>query len=255
MRMISIVIIEDDPISSEVLITMLRSLPEEVHIKKVVTNIREAVTYFNSESEVDLVFSDIQLPDGLSFSIFEEARVNCPIIFTSVYDKYMVNAFEYSGIDYLVKPFSEDSLRQSLLKYRHLQRHFARGYESLRSFINTYLNQKKTRIIVKKGTSNISLLISDIVLFYTEHLVVYVFDNKGNKYLVDKSLNALESELDQKMFFRANRQYILNLNYIQGYKIYERVKLLVSLNVKFPEKTILIGQEKAKAFRQWLAEA
>ncbi|MFL5772837.1 MAG: LytR/AlgR family response regulator transcription factor [Flavisolibacter sp.] len=253
--MISIVIIEDDPISSDVLVTMLHTLPEEVHIKKVVTNVREAIKYFSAEKEVDLVFSDIQLPDGLSFSIFEEAQVNCPIIFTSVYDKYMVNAFEFSGIDYLVKPFSEENLRQSIDKYRQLQRHFMRNQENLKSFINTYVNQKKTRLIVKKGTSSISMLLSDIVLFYTEHFVVYVFDNKGNKYLVDKSLNTLEAELDKKMFFRANRQYILNLNYIQGYKIYERVKLLVSLNVGFPEKTILVGQEKAKAFRQWLADA
>jgi DNA-binding LytR/AlgR family response regulator len=237
------------------LVTMLHSLPEEVHVKKVVRNVRDAIQYFNTDKEFDLVFSDIQLTDGLSFSIFEETQVNSPIIFTSVYDKYMVNAFEYSGIDYLVKPFSTESLRQSIHKYKHLQRHFTRNNEFLKSFINTYVSQKKTRIMVKKGTSNISLLLSDIVLFYTEHLVVYVYDSKGNKYLVDKSLNALESELDSKLFFRANRQYILNLDYIQGYKIYERVKLLVSLNVRTPDKIILVGQEKAKAFRQWLSEA
>src|SRR5690606_38166993 len=148
---------------------------------------------------------------------FENAIITCPVIFVSAYDQYLVNAFEYSGIDYLLKPVSKESAQNSLRKYRALQEHFTANHNLLKKFLDDYLTNKKTRLIVKKGASNISLLLTDVVLFYTENLVVYVYDNKGNKYLVDKSLNALESELDEKMFFRANRQYILNINYVQGF--------------------------------------
>lgn len=254
-HMISVVIIEDDYISAEKLSNMLNEQQENIEIKAVIRTVEEGLEFFRENSGIDLIFSDVQLADGLSFEIFEEAGVNCPVIFVSAYDKYLVNAFEYSGIDYLLKPIAREGLHNSVRKYKALQKHFAENTLSLRKMFDDYFTSKKTRIIVKKGTSNISLLLTDVAFFYTENLVVYVYDNKGNKYLIDKSLNSLEQELDPRSYFRANRQYILNIAYVQGYKTYERVKLLVSLTLKDLDHLIIVGQEKARNFRQWLAEA
>jgi DNA-binding LytR/AlgR family response regulator len=252
--MMSIIIIEDDPISADLLVSQISELDDAIEIKAVLGSVRESITYLKSLPQIDLILSDIQLTDGLSFSIFDAVSIQCPIIFVSAYDKYIVNAFEYSGIDYLIKPVSKEGLQNSLHKYKVLEKHFA-GNNSVKNLLNDYFLNRKTRIIVKKGLTNISLNLTDIVLFYTESLVVYVLDNKGNKYIIDKSLNNLENELDQKSFFRANRQYILNINYVQGYKTYDRVKLLVSLTLKDLDHLIVVGQEKARLFRNWLADA
>ena len=253
--MMSVIIIEDDPSSADLLVSQINELDDHIDIKAVLGSVRESIAYLKTYPQIDLILSDIQLADGLSFSIFDAVPVHCPIVFVSAYDKYMVNAFEYSGIDYLIKPVSKEVLRNSLHKYKALEKHFAANNVAVKNFLNDYFLNKKSRIIVKKGLTNISLNLSDIVLFYTESLVVYVLDNKGNKYIIDKSLNNLENELDPKTFFRANRQYILNINYIQGYKTYDRVKLLISLTIKDIDHLIVVGQEKAKLFRNWLAEA
>jgi len=253
--MISVVIIEDDFISSDLLISFLNELDEEVEIKAVLRSVRDGIEFLRNQPEVDIIFSDIQLSDGLSFQIFEEISLRSPVIFVSAYDQYLVNAFEYGGIDYLLKPVSKEGISNAISKYKSLQKHFFEKNIFVRNFLDEYLTTKKTRVIVKKGASNISLLLADVVFFYTENLVVYVYDNRGNKYLIDKSLNNLENELERKTFFRANRQYILNINYVQSYKNYERVKLLVSLTVKDIDHMIIVGQEKAKIFRHWLAEA
>lgn len=254
-RMISVVIIEDDYISADLLVSILNDHNDEIEIRAILPSVKESLDFFRNNRGIDLIFSDVQLQDGLSFEIFEEASIECPVIFVSAYDKYLVNAFEYSGIDYLLKPIARDTVINAVRKYKVLQKHFTDNSQLLKKFFDDYLTSKKTRIIVKKGASNISLLLSDVVFFYTENLVVYVYDNKGNKYLIDKSLNSLESELDLRNFFRVNRQYILNINYVQGYKTYERVKLLVSLTIKDLDHLIIVGQEKARNFRQWLAEA
>jgi DNA-binding LytR/AlgR family response regulator len=251
--MIASIIIEDDPISADHLVATLKELKADLEIKAILSNVKDAVEYLRSSNGINLIFSDIQLKDGLSFSIFEQVPVSCPIVFISAYDKYMVNVFDYCGIDYLLKPISQDDVSQALSKYSSLEKHF-----SSKDFYNPafedFLRNKKTRIIVRRGSMLISLPINDVVFFYTENLVVYVYDNKGNKYLIDKSLNVLENELDTRMFMRVNRQYILNINYVYGYKSYDRVKLLISLTVKDIDNTIIVGQEKAKHFRQWLSE-
>jgi DNA-binding LytR/AlgR family response regulator len=122
----------------------------------------------------------------------------------------------------------------------------------MKQMLTEYFGQRRSRIIVRKGLSSISLNLSDVVLFYTENMVVYVLDQKGVKYLVDKSLNSLEQELDPGQFFRANRQYLLHINFVQGYKTYERVKLLVSLTIREIDHVIVVGQEKARSFRKWM---
>jgi DNA-binding LytR/AlgR family response regulator len=110
-------------------------------------------------------------------------------------------------------------------------------------------------LLVKKGLENISLLLEDVVLFFTENKIVYVIDKTGRKYLIDKNLSDLEVELDNKTFFRVNRQYIININYIRSFKAYERVKLQIELTVTDLNYFIVVSQETAPLFRKWISES
>jgi len=125
----------------------------------------------------------------------------------------------------------------------------------LSNFLQNFSHQKKTRLLVKKGLENISLLLEDIVLFFTENKIVYVIDKTGRKYLVDKNLSDMEADLDNKIFFRVNRQYIINLHYIRSFKAYERVKLQVELTVTDLNYFIVVSQETAPLFRKWISES
>ena len=165
-----------------------------------------------------------------------------------------MNAFEYNGIDYLLKPVSEDELQKAIIKYRKLEKHFS-NQPSLINLVQYVNTRKKTRLIVKKGLENISLRLEDIILFFTENKIVYVVDKWSKKYLVDRNLGELEEDLDDNIFFRANRQYIININYIKGFKSYEKVKLQVDLIIPELNYCIIISQETAPAFRKWMHEA
>jgi DNA-binding LytR/AlgR family response regulator len=135
-----------------------------------------------------------------------------------------------------------------------LERHF--GNESSMNDLLQYMrNHKKKRMIVKKGMENISLRLEDVVLFYTENKVVYVIDRGGKKFLADKNLSELEEDLDDTIFFRANRQYIININFVRGFKSYEKVKLLVDLTVPDLNHCIIVSQEMAPQFKEWMHNA
>ena len=251
--MIAVVIIEDDESSASHLSSLFRELDTEIRIIKVCRTVKESIAFLNTKPDVDLIFSDIQLLDGLSFNIYQETSVECPVIFTSAYDQYLIDTFNYNSIDYILKPITPQSLAHAVRKYNMLRDHFmAKQQPPLQAIMNEFFAARKTRIIVKKGQANISILIADIVLFYTENLLVFALDNRGIKHTVDRNLNQLEADLNPRTFFRANRQIIVNINYVLGYKIYQRVKLL--LTMKSTEHIVIVGQEKAKAFRQWFSE-
>jgi DNA-binding LytR/AlgR family response regulator len=166
----------------------------------------------------------------------------------------MLNAFEYNGIDYLLKPVEPESLKKAINKYRMLERHFG-NEKSMNDLLQYMRNHKKKRMIVKKGMENISLRLEDVVLFYTENKVVYVIDRGGKKFLADKNLSELEEDLDDTIFFRANRQYIININFVRGFKSYEKVKLLVDLTVPDLNHCIIVSQEMAPQFKEWMHNA
>ena len=251
--MISTIIIEDDINSSQQLLSILPRLSMDIEVKAQLGSVREAVDYFKSNGICDLIISDIQLSDGLSFSIFEKLSNCCPVIFISVHDRFVIKILEYYGIDFISKPVSSQALDQSIKKYKAFSDHFTKAVLPAPPIFNS-IPTRKSRIIVKRGLLTMPLFLSDIVLLYTERMIVYAVDNKGCRYFVDKSLNKLEVELDPQCFFRANRQYILNIKYIEGYKMYDRVKLLIQLNIKTIDFTIVVGQEKAREFKNWLSD-
>lgn len=249
------IIIEDEKAIAQNLVSALKEVDAGIAVKTVLGSVEHSINFLLSDPEVDIIFSDVQLTDGLSFSIFNEVPVTAPIIFITGYDKFMMNAFEYNSIDYLLKPVCKDDLKKAIEKYKRLEKHFGHRLTFVNNFLQHFSKQKKTRLIVKKGLENISLLLDDIVLFFTENKIVYVIDKAGKKYLADKNLSDLDAELDQKMFFRVNRQYIVNINYIRSFKRYERVKLQVELTLNDLNYFIVVSQETAPLFRKWISES
>lgn len=252
--MLNTVIIEDEKPALESLIANLTDIADDLHIKARLGSVRESIDYLSQQPSVDLIFSDVQLGDGLSFEIFSQGNIKTPVIFTTCYDEFMMNAFEYNGIDYLLKPVGKDELHKALVKYRMLEKHFT-DHHSLNSLLQYIGDHRKKRMIVKKGMENISLRLDDVVLFYTENKIVYAIDRWGKKYMADSNLSELEEQLDQTSFFRANRQYIININFIRGFKAYEKVKLLVDLTLPDLNHCIIVSQEMAPQFREWMHNA
>ncbi|MEI9808063.1 MAG: LytTR family DNA-binding domain-containing protein [Bacteroidota bacterium] len=253
--MINAIIIEDERPAMENLVSTLSSLADDVQVAARLGSVRESIEYLSQQQPAaDLIFSDVQLGDGLSFEIFNQTGIRIPVIFITGYDEFMLNAFEYNGIDYLLKPVDTESLRKALNKYRMLEKHFT-NHNSITNLLQYIGNHKKKRMIVKKGMENISLRLEDVVLFYTENKIVYVIDRWGKKYLADKNLSEMEEELDNTIFFRANRQYIININFVRGFKSYEKVKLMVELTLPELNHPIIVSQEMAPQFREWMHNA
>ncbi|MEI6947421.1 LytTR family DNA-binding domain-containing protein [Paraflavisolibacter sp. H34] len=246
------IIIEDEKAAAASLVGLLLELHPSLEIKAVLTSVEEGRTYFKDAPSADIIFSDVQLTDGLSFEIFGGLNLSTPIVFITGFDQFMIRAFEYNSIDYLLKPVCREDLQKALVKYKKLEQHFTGQHAFFRNFLQETARPKRTRLVVKKGQEHISLPLEDVALFLSENKVVYALDKSGRRLLTDKNLSDLEAELDPKTFFRANRQHIVNIAYIKSYKTYERVKLKVELAL--PDTFLIISQETAPEFKKWMAE-
>jgi DNA-binding LytR/AlgR family response regulator len=255
--MLNAIIIEDEKPAMEVLVKTLSEVSTEVNIQARLGSVKESIEYIAGHPNADIIFSDVQLSDGLSFDIFSQTGVHIPVIFITGYDDYMMMAFENNGIDYLMKPVNKTELDKALSKYNKLQAHFSHTtanapVANLERFIN---GRKKTRLLVKRGMENIAVLLEDIALIYTQNKLVYVMDRFSKKYVSDKTLSELEEELDNTIFFRVNRQYIININYVKSFKAHEKVKLLIDITIPEINHSIIISQETAPAVRKWMHDA
>ncbi len=254
--MLNAIIIEDELPAMEALVQTLSEVSMVVNIAARLRTVKQSVSYLSGEPDADIIFSDVQLSDGLSFDIFWQTGVRIPVIFITGYDNYMMMAFENNGIDYLLKPVEKNDLEKALLKYNNLKKHFAPAAQLPVDNIVKFINQrKKTRLLVKKGIENIALRLEDIVFIYTQDKLVYVLDRTSKKYIADKTLSELEQELDNAFFFRVNRQYIVNINFVKSFKSFEKVKLLLDLAIPEINHSIIISQETAPAFRKWMHDA
>jgi len=253
--MLKAIIIEDERPAMEMLLHILSEADADVQVEAVLSTVAESIDYLSGNPKADLIFSDVQLQDGLSFEIFKNTDTTIPVIFITGYDEFIMNAFTSNGIDYLLKPINKKELKNALLKYKMFEKHFTTHNEMIKNISRHFDTRKKSRLVVRKGLEHIALKLDEIVLFYTENKLVYVIDRLGKKYLADKNLSDLEEELDESIFFRANRQYIININFIKGFKTYEKVKLQVELMVPDLNHNIIISQENAPQFRQWIFNA
>jgi len=252
-----VLIVENDRPAIEPISKELLAIDEHIDIVGECTSVEEGIQWLNNNSRPDLIFMDIQLSDGLSFNILDTCQPACPLIFLSTCHEHQDRALDYCSIDYLIRPIPNNRLKNALHKYKSLQTHFSRPHPTGSGPLNNGHNgydRKRSRILVKKGMEYQPVRVEDTGYFFTEHKLVFLVDKENRKYMAEKSnLTELEEELDSNIFYRANRKYIINANYVKRFKPLERSKISVELVLPVNEE-IIISQENSASFKKWIGE-
>ena len=241
-----VLIIEDELPACAKLEDMLKKLQPDVTVIARLGSVKETIKWLTSNIHPDFAFVDIQLSDDHSFEIFRQLPVKFPVIFTTAYDKYLLESFEFNSIDYLLKPITEERLDRTLKKIRDLETHFLHG--NLLKLIQA--ERPKNRIIGKKGTEFIALELDEVAYFFTEHKVVFVRDFSGRQLILDRNLAEIEEQLDKTKFFRINRKFIAQLKAIERFKP-DNGKVRIFLIPEMKEE-IHVSKETAPQFRTWM---
>ncbi|HOZ78085.1 MAG TPA: LytTR family DNA-binding domain-containing protein [Ferruginibacter sp.] len=247
-----LIIIEDEGPAAEKLLLSIKACNITTELLAVLGSVQEAVEWFQHHAQPDMIFMDIQLTDGLSFKIFDHVKISCPVIFTTAYDDYWQQAFEYNSIDYLLKPVQQEKLEATFAKYENIKQYFSSHFQSLMQYHqNPAADKIKKRFLVKRGVDYIAVKAEDIAYFYAVHKLVCMMDRNGQKFILDKSLAEIEKDIDPAIFYRANRKYLVNITAIKKIKSYPKSKL--QLEVAPPvEEEILISQENVSDFKNWM---
>jgi DNA-binding LytR/AlgR family response regulator len=207
-----------------------------------------------SHPEPDLIFSDIQIADGLSFAIFEKARPLAPIIFTTAYDEYAIKAFKLNSIDYLLKPIDEESILFSLKKFREQQLLTGAKITELMQTVRLEKPTFRRSFLVRYQDRLLPVTTDEVFASFIDNGIVYLLHQNGKQYPVDLNLDDLQQQLDPEQFFRANRQFIVSRKAILEMAVHFNGRLLLSLKVNTP-KPIYISKERVSLFRRWFETA
>jgi DNA-binding LytR/AlgR family response regulator len=245
----NIIIIEDELLAQAKLEAMLTSLDNTIQVVAKLSSVKDTLAWLSQHAQPDVAFVDIQLSDDHSFEIFRKYPVQFPVVFTTAFDKYLLESFEFNSIDYLLKPITEDKLKRSLSKLKKLEQHFMQG--NILKLIHHASHQlPQDRVVAKKGTEFIALSLDEIAFFFTEHRIVFVKDFAGHQFIVDKNLGELEETLNRKKFFRINRKFITNINAIERFKP-DNGKIRIFLKPEMKEE-VHVSKETAPDFRKWI---
>ena len=256
MKTIKAAIIEDEIPAARMLTSMISSLRPSWEVITIAGSIEESIDWFKENEQPDILFLDIHLSDGNSFSFLDEVRLKSMLIFTTAYDEYALQAFKANSIDYLLKPISKNQLSESIIKFEKLsvtssfEDSKAEMLEMIQS-ISQPSKKYRTRFLINTATSSISLLVKDIAFFYSEHKVCFAVTYAGKDHPLNTTLDKLADELDPDSFFRANRQIIVCINAITKIEPYFHNKIIVNTNPSFKE-SITVSKERAGSFKRWL---
>ena len=246
----NVLILEDENRAANHLERLIHSVAPEMTVIAKIETVRESVAYLDKQPPVSLIFSDVQLADGLCFEIFRQVKIHCPIIFTTAYDMYAIEAFNTNGIDYLLKPIEEDRLEQAMLKAQQL---------TTRTDINNLLHlvipgpQKhvKSRFMVKVGERIKSIVVDDIKAFYSYDKATFLHTNSDRDYIIDYSLDELQYMLDSARFFKINRKYILSFEVCANIIAWSNSRLKIDIE-GIDDNHIVVARERVQDFKQWL---
>lgn len=248
----NILIIEDESFAADKLERMLNEIDPSINIMAKLGSIKESAKWlFNNNA--DLIFLDIQLSDGISFSIFDQISINTPVIFTTAYDQYAIKAFQVNSISYLLKPVRKDDLAASLKKYNSLKSAFSIDFEMLLANIQGREPEYKKRFLIQIGEKIRKIEVSEIAYLYALEKGVYLRTSQGNSYSVEYTLDKLESILNPSIFFRINRKYIVNMDAIANMVAYSRGRVKLDLKpAADDELDTVVSIDRSSDFRKWL---
>lgn len=247
-----VIIVEDETAAAVNLRSMLSTVVGEVEVVALLESVEEAVEYFRGDVDADVVFMDIHLADGDSFRIFRSVEIDIPIIFTTAYDEYALEAFKVNSIDYLLKPFGEEELRRAVDKLNRLtasERVAQRG--SVERMVAERESEVVQTMLVRYKDKIIPVKMDDVAYFYTYAERVTLTTLSGESYPVDKTLEALSQQLSEDKFFRANRQFIISRSAVKDIAVWFGSRLALNLTVETPER-IIISKARVPEFKQWL---
>ncbi len=247
-----IIIVEDEEPAREQLEACAKRFDPSIEILAKLDSVRGTLGWLRDHRQPDLLFLDIQLSDGLSLEIFRQCKVTCPAIFSTAYDEYVLQAFACNGIDYLLKPLSQEKVAAALIKYRTLSEHFRPDYGAVFEAIAGGGSRRRDHWVARKGSDFAIVKTAEIAYISVEHKLVFVVDAKGARYWVDGSLSDLGSELDPKQFFRVSRQIIVAMSAIKRFRPIGKGQIELELGAPGLEPLVL-SQERAAEFKKWVA--
>ena len=246
------VIVEDEFVAAQTLQRLIAEVDSDIQVIAILQSVEESIEWFSLNPSPDLVFLDIHLADGSSFSIFEKVNINCPIIFTTAYDEYSLKAFELNSIDYLLKPINKKGLEKAISKLKGLA--FKNNNTDMISNILAVLNQTKaaykSHFLIPHKDKLVPLAIDKIAFIYSELKMARIVTFDQQNYTIDISLDELSKQLNPSLFFRVNRQYILSHHAIQDISIWFGSKLSVNLIIPVPDK-VIVSRARVPEFKDW----
>jgi DNA-binding LytR/AlgR family response regulator len=248
-----VVIIEDEVMAAELIESLVLKYDSTIEILEILDSIKASAAWFNVNSAPDLVFMDIHLADGLSFEIFDQTQINCPIIFTTAYNEYAIRAFKVNSIDYLLKPLDFDELKQAIDKYkeRFSEKPQIPSPDVFDKVLNMLTNKFKQRFVIKVGEHIRSIPVEDVLYFYSLEKATFLHTANNHNYVIDYSIEQLEGLVDPEKFFRINRKYLIAMNSFDDIISYSNSRLKIEL-LHSDEYDVIVSREKVQKFKKWL---
>ncbi|MEP3390755.1 MAG: LytTR family DNA-binding domain-containing protein [Reichenbachiella sp.] len=247
-----VLIVEDEGIAADRLIQLLEQLDASIEVVEHLDSVKSVVEWFESHATPDLAFFDIQLADGLSFKVFEQVEVSCPIIFTTAYDQYAIEAFKVNSIDYLLKPMVEADLQRALDKFQK-QKQPAQNVDvsALMNLMQQQTKSYKERFVIKVGEHLKSVLTEEVEIFLSENKATYLLSKDNKRFIIDFTLDQIQEAVDPKSFFRINRKYLIHIDGIRDIITYSNSRLKLELH-HFNADDLIVSREKVVLFKEWL---
>ncbi|HNS12217.1 MAG TPA: LytTR family DNA-binding domain-containing protein [Bacteroidia bacterium] len=250
-----ILIIEDEEPAANRLQSMIKEVDNETQVLDVIVSIKTAVQWFKNNKAPDLVFLDIQLADGISFEIFKQVEVKSPIIFTTAFDEYAIEAFKVNSVDYLLKPLKKEELSKAMLKFKSLHgtTNVPVDLEELLRTIHNPEQKYKSRFLIRFADQIKKIEVSDIAYFYTQDKINYLKIFSGNSYPIDLNLDSVEKAIDPQKYFRINRQFIVNIESIEQMFAFSKSRVKLKLKPATDIETI-VSTDRSPHFKAWLGD-
>ena len=249
----NILIIEDEQLATERLHILLKQYDPSINIVDCLESVEETVNWLQKKTHPDLFLMDIHLSDGHCFDIFKKATTQKPIIFTTAYENYAIDAFQLFSIDYILKPVSSEALAAAINKYKNLSASFAPADYSvmLEQVKDSFSTRYKNRFLAKVGQRLFFVMANEVAYFYADNKIVYLVDREGNRFILNTTLEKLELLLDPQQFFRINRKIIVHAEVIEQVKPAANNRLKITLKGIQTPDDITISREKIADFKVW----
>lgn len=246
----NVLIIEDEAMAADRLETLLKQAMPEANVLDKLDSVKETAKWFVKNDPPDLIFMDIQLADGLSFEIFEIVTIDAPIIFTTAYDQYALEAFKVSSIDYLLKPIDVEDLTKALDKLKKLSKP-QNQIDQLEELAKKFQPKYKNRFIIKVGEHIKSIAVDDVAYFFSRDKATFCTTSDGRNYLLDYPLDQLQEMVSPEFFFRINRKYLISLSPVKDMISHTNSRLKIVLNHS-DDNDIIVSRERVQDFKKWL---